>query len=208
MHRHYNTSHSSRAVNCECHSTATVDQAARSRHIKLCMGRSHLLLLPNTVTFTCTQSHPIFVLYNLIQGMLPPWDRHCGHAHNSKLPHHEAQEASHHLSDLCNLGCGGARAVRAPVLDGPDTSQSHGCQEAKSEGGIASDALYGIGYWNTLQHACKHFTIIMTTTNVWDAYMGTVSPNPMTPYPFTSVGFRVQQHHSKQELAENRRHDA
>ncbi len=53
MHRHYNTSHSSRPVNCECHSTATVDQAARPRHIKLCMGRSHLLLLPNTVTFTC-----------------------------------------------------------------------------------------------------------------------------------------------------------
>ncbi len=59
MHRHYNTSHSSRPVNCECHSTATLDPGAHPRHNTLCMGHSHLLLLPNTVTFTCTQSHPI-----------------------------------------------------------------------------------------------------------------------------------------------------
>lgn len=58
------TSHSSRAVNCECHSTATLDQAARPRCNKLCMGHSHLLLLPNTVTFTFTQSHP-FLFYIL-----------------------------------------------------------------------------------------------------------------------------------------------
>ncbi len=129
------------------------------------------------------------ILHNFIQGMLPPWDRHCSHAHNGKLPHHEAQEASHHLSDLCNLGCGGARAVRAPVLDGPDAGQSHGCEEAKSEGGIAGDALYGIGYWNTLQRPCKHVTTIMTTTNVWDACKGTVNPmvNPMLP---TAVPFQ------------------
>jgi len=58
MHRHYNTSRSSRPVNCECHSTATLDQATRPRHNKLRMGHSHLQLLPSTVTFTFIQSHP------------------------------------------------------------------------------------------------------------------------------------------------------
>ena len=88
--------------------------------------------------------------YKLIQRMLMPLDWHGSHPNHGQLPHHEAQEASHHLPGFQRLGCGGSGAVRAPVLDCPNACQGYCCHEPKSESRIACDALYGISYWHTL----------------------------------------------------------
>ena len=58
--------------------------------------------------------------YKLIQGMLMALDWHGSHPNHGQLPHHEAQEAGHHLPGFQRLGCGGSGAVRAPILDCPN----------------------------------------------------------------------------------------
>ena len=120
-----------------------------------CMGAEgsspqQSLLLQTEVLYKCFRR-----LYELIQRMPMTLNWHCSHPNHGQFPHHEAQEASHHLPGFQSLGCGGSRAVWAPILNCPNAGQSYCGHEPKPESRIACDALYGISCWHTL-HISRH----------------------------------------------------